>query len=207
MNIRLFQFLRSPHNIFLGVFLITLLLPMAGIAKVEWPSTLQSIKDAPLIVYGRVIKLEEIDLRSWHLTDKGATAREAEGDTTKRVGVATLLLRDVIKGRYQGSHIKVIAVPIQFGDRIKLFFGHEYVLMIKPYHDFSGKIYPGLYIPTHRGYGSSIANSEPEINKERWSRPLRFYYHRDEKGTWVTKDFPNIEEFIMEIKRTMDGAK
>jgi len=160
-------------------------------AKRDWPNTCQSILESELIIWGRVLKVEE---------DTAISG----GGSSSRIAIAIVQVEKTIKGSHDDKVVRAVANPITMGDRIKILQGMSYVLMLTPYQHNDNILRKRIYIPTHHGYGSSIAGLE-EVNGQRlkWPAPLRFYYHRNTNGSWVTKDFGSVQEYIQEIKRVI----
>lgn len=184
---RKWKFLACVRATFLGVLAGMVSLPAAE-AKIEWPSTCQSIKDAELIVRGRIMSVQSDVLEI--------------GGTAATVPAAILQITEIIKGASGALQIRVLAGPLTLESRVRLDPGTEYVLMLGPYTAHDGKRHPDLYVPSHQGYGSSIATPGPP-DAGRAEHPLRVYYCRDAQRAWVTREFPDVPSYVQEIRRIL----
>lgn len=178
-------------RIFLVLAATVLLASNGNAAKREWPNTCQLILESKLIIRGHVATIE-----------KGLPSSAV--DLQASIKTALVQIEETIKGTYSDKFIKVVAGPITLGDRIELLQNREYVLMLTPFRSPQGRVHQNLYIPARHGYGSSIASPGQSDDKGGgWPKLLRFYYHRNADGRWVTKDFQSVEEYTGEVRRIM----
>ncbi len=163
----------------------------SGAAKMAWPNSCESIQQSQLIVYGRVISV-------WDGTLDIGGAQPAPAR------IAQVRIAQRIKGEYAGDSILVVASQMSMEDRVWLEPAANYVLMLTPYQTPGGKPRQDLYVPSHHGYGNSIASPDlPVATHPHYPAPLRFYYDRNAAGAGVIRDFHTVQEYIQEIRRIM----
>lgn len=162
-----------------------------GAAKRAGPNSCEAIQQSQLIVFGRVTSVQDATV-------------DAGGSHPAPARIARVRIAQRIKGEYGPDEITVIASPLSIEDRVWLEPEADYVLMLTPYRTPGGKLQEGLYVPTHHGYGNSIASPDlPVATDAEYPAPLRFYYDRTATGAGVIRDFQNVQEYIQEIIRIM----
>jgi hypothetical protein len=169
---------------------VGLLLAFAGgsaASKIAFQSTADLARAAPLIVHGSVVRVDEVQLRF--------PQGEPDSRVVKPVAVATVEIRQIVKGSFAGAEIRVVARPLTLADQAQLASDHEYVLMLEPFDEPGFAPVAGLYQAVHHGVGGSVAGAP--------SFPLTFYERDAGSGQVRERAFPDVASFIAELRRIL----